>query len=91
MGLRHCFGLTTSLQLRYLRPARTDLEIEARGSIAEEDGRTVVVRVELTQEGKRLLSGTASYIIPTERIAEKLLGRPVPDAWRHLLSRAPTT
>jgi uncharacterized protein (TIGR00369 family) len=84
VGLRKRFGLTTSLQLRFLRPARTDREIEARGEIAEEDERQVVVRVELTQGDHRLLVGTATYVVPTVRIAERLLGRPLPEAWKAL-------
>jgi acyl-coenzyme A thioesterase PaaI-like protein len=84
IGLRGRFGLTLSLQLRYLRPAVLDREVEGRGSIAEDDGKTVVVRLALRQDGKRLLSGTASYVIPTVAMAEKVLERPLPDAWRRL-------
>lgn len=84
VGLRGRFGLTTSLQLRYLRPARADAEIEARGSIVEEDDRQVVVRIELVQGGGRLVTGTATYVIPTVRLAERILGRPLPEAWRAL-------
>jgi uncharacterized protein (TIGR00369 family) len=84
VGLRGRFGLTVSLQLRYLHPARTDLEIEGRGSIVEEDGRSAVVRLALRQDGKRLLAGTATYSLPTVATAERILGRALPDAWRAL-------
>lgn len=84
VGLRGRFGLTVSLQLRYMRPARTDLEIEGRGAIVEEDGKSAVVRLTLKQDGKRLLTGTATYSLPTVAMAEKVLGRALPDAWRAL-------
>jgi acyl-coenzyme A thioesterase PaaI-like protein len=82
VGLRQRFGLTVSLQLRYFRPARLDTEIEGRGAITEDDGKTVVVRLALRQDGKRILSGSATYTMPTIELAEKLIERPLPEAWR---------
>ncbi|MCB9684372.1 MAG: hypothetical protein H6735_04940 [Alphaproteobacteria bacterium] len=38
----------------------------------------------LLQDGKRILVGTLSYVIPTIAMAEKILGRPLPEEWRAL-------
>ncbi len=82
--LTGCFGFTTSMQLRFMRPARHDTPIDARGELIEhEDGRARV-RVTLTQEGKRLLTGTASYTLPTLAQAERMLGSQLPPEWTHL-------
>ncbi len=82
VGLKGHFALTASLQLRYLRPARMDRPIDGVGRIVEEgdDGR-VVVRIDLRQDGKRLLSGTGTYVMPTRAMAERLFGEALPEAW----------
>ena len=84
VALRGHFGVTASIQLRYMRPARTDLPIEARGRIVEQDQARTVVRIELRQSDKRLLTGTATYISPTVQAAEALFGQALPEAWKAL-------
>lgn len=84
VGLRGFFGFTASMQLRYVRPARTDQPIEARGRITDADGSRTVVRIELTQGGRRLLSGTASYVSPSAEVAERMLGQSLAPEWRAL-------
>lgn len=78
------FGFTTSLQLRFLRPARTDQPIDATGEILERTETTARVRVNLSQGGQTLLTGTVSFAIPTIDQAERILDRPLPEAWRPL-------
>lgn len=89
VGVRGHFGFTSSMQLRYLRPARSDAPIEARGRVTEADGARTVVRIELSQGGRKLLTGTASYVSPPVETAEKILGQPLPPEWRALAR--PTT
>jgi acyl-coenzyme A thioesterase PaaI-like protein len=84
VGKLQRFGFTTSLQLRYLRPARIGVPVEGRGRITAHDGPRVSVAVKLTQEGKTLLSGRIAYVIPTVEVAEKVLGQALPEAWHHL-------
>jgi len=84
VGLRGFFGFTSSMQLRYLRPARMDRPIEARGRITSADGARTTVRVELTQSGRTLLSGTASYVSPSADAAERMLGQALAPEWRSL-------
>lgn len=78
------FGFTTTMQLRYLRPARMALPVEARGRITHQDDNRVTVAVKLRQEGRTLLSGSIGYVVPTVALAEHLLGDDLPEAWRPL-------
>lgn len=89
VGLRGRFGLTSGMQLRYYRPARMDRPIEARGAIVEETARGIVVRVCLLQDDRKVLSGTITYVVPTIALAEKLIGGPLPEAWRRLTADGP--
>jgi uncharacterized protein (TIGR00369 family) len=82
IGLRGRMGFTSSLDVRLLRPARMELELEGRGSILKEAGKITVVKVQFSQEGKKTLTGRVSYMIPTVEEAEKVLGRTLPEAWR---------
>jgi len=84
VGLRERFGFTTSAQLKWLRPARLDAPIEARGRIVEESDTAVTVKVSLRQHGRLVLSGSLSYAYVTVEQAEKILGQPLPAAWHHL-------
>ncbi|MBX2796908.1 MAG: PaaI family thioesterase [Myxococcales bacterium] len=84
IGLRGMFAFTASLQLRYMRPARMDTPIEGTGRITDQEGGRTVVRVDLRQDGKRLLTGTATYVSPTVRMAERMLGQELPEAWKDL-------
>jgi len=88
VGIRGQFGLTTTMNLRYLRPARIDQPIEARGRISEQTDEAATVRVTLRQGGRRLLTGSISYVIPTVEIAERVMGSELPDAWRMLARRS---
>lgn len=84
VGLRGRFGFTTSLRMRFLRPARVDAPIEARGRITAESEGMVTVAVTLRQGEKNLARGQASFVIPTVEMAEKSLGMPLPESWRRL-------
>jgi len=84
VGMRNRFGLTTSMKLRYYRPARTSLPIEASGTIISESEAMVMVKVVLRQEDKRILSGTISYHLPTVEVAERIFGMELPPRWRAL-------
>lgn len=78
------FGFTTSMQVRYLRPARHGQPIEARGELVEAAESSARVRVKLSQGGETLLTATVSYLMPTLAQAESILGGPVPASWRTL-------
>lgn len=84
VGIRGHFGFTASMQLRYLRPARSDRPIEASGRVTDADGARTTVRIVLTQDDRKLVTGTATYMSPSAPMAEKILGMPLPEAWRKL-------
>ena len=79
-----CFGFTSGMQVRFLRPARTDRPIQARGELLEHTESSARVRMTLSQDGKKLLSGTATYMLPNATQAERILGMELPDAYRPL-------
>ena len=89
VGLLGRFGFTTSAQLKWLRPAKLDLPIEARGRIVERKGNVVTVKVGLRQDGHLVLSGAVTYALVTVAQAERILGQPLPEAWHHLAEPAP--
>lgn len=82
IGLRQRMGLTFSIQVRLLRPARIGLEITGRGKIVSEHDKSVTVKTTLEQEGKTILTGRIIYVLPDVGAAERTLGRTLPDAWR---------
>jgi len=84
IGLRGRFGFTTTMNLRYYRPARIADPIEGRARITDESEKMAVVQVTLRQDGKRILSGKISYAKVTAALAEKMMGRALPEEWRHL-------
>ena len=84
VGLKKRFGFTTSMSLRYYRPARTHLIIEARARIISEHNGLYTVQVTLRQAGQRVLSGRIGYAVPTESTAEAILQQPIPQAWKPL-------
>ncbi len=86
VGLRQRFGFTTSAHLRWLRPARMHLPIDARGTIVHENENGATVRVRLEQEGKSVLTGKLRYAFVTVAQAEKILGQALPEAW-HCMAR----
>lgn len=84
IGICGRFGFTSSMNVRYVRPARMDAPIEARGRVTSATDSVAMVQVILLQGGKRVLSGRISYALPTADAAERMLGAPLPDSWRRL-------
>ena len=89
VGLRGRFGFTASAQLKWLRPARMDVAIEARGRLLEETDGGATVQVGLRQVGRLVLTGTLRYVYATVPQAERMLGMPLPEAWRRLAKPDP--
>jgi acyl-coenzyme A thioesterase PaaI-like protein len=82
VGLLSKFGFTAQLEGKLLRPTRIHEEIVGRGRIAKHTGRTVRVAVTLSQREQDVFSGTFVFALLDLAAAEKLLGGPVPEAWR---------
>jgi acyl-coenzyme A thioesterase PaaI-like protein len=81
IGLRGRMGLTSTIDVRLLRPARMGIEIVGRGTIVSERDRIAIVSTVFKQEEKTTLSGKITFALPTATEAEKILGRPLPDSW----------
>lgn len=82
VGLRGRLGFTAALEARLLRPARVGVPIEGRGRIASETPRIVKVSVRLLQGGGEIFRGELTFAVLDEAGAERLLGGPLPDAWK---------
>lgn len=76
------FGFTTRMDLRLRLPARIGVEIEGRGRIVGDTRRLVDVEVTLAQSGAEVAGGTLRFALLAEAQAERLLGGPLPEAWR---------
>ncbi len=82
IGLLGKFGFTAQMNGRLHRPARIGILIEGRARITKESRRIVDVEVSLTQENERIFSGELRFVLLDEKGAEKMLGGPLPEAWK---------
>ena len=80
--LRDKFGFTAELKARLLRPVRIGAEVEGRGRVGRETHRVVRVTVELRQAGELAYAAEAAFALLDRAAAEKMLGGPLPEAWR---------
>jgi acyl-coenzyme A thioesterase PaaI-like protein len=82
IGLRERFGFTTSAELKLSRAVRIGREVTGRGRILKESARIVRVHVVLSQEDAVAAQGELSFVLLDEGAASKLLGMPLPEAWK---------
>lgn len=82
IGLLGKFGFTAQMSGKLARPARIGVEIEGRGRIAKQGTRVVDVAVSLAQEGSVVYAGELRFVLLDESGAERMLGRPLPEAWK---------
>ena len=87
VGLLGRMGFTTSMNVRYMRPVRLDIPVEARATLASQKGDIVTMRVSLSQEGKVGCIARVSYALPTVEAAENTMQRPMDPSWRHLFDK----
>lgn len=76
------FGFTTSIDGKLERPVRVNAEAIGRGRVVRNVRRIVVVEVTVEQGGERCFRGELRFVLLDEAGAERLLGRPLPEAWR---------
>lgn len=76
------FGFTTRFDGAIRRPLRPGRDVTGRGRITTQSRRTVDVAVRLEQDGLLAFEGAFSFALVTEVTAERLLGVPLPDAWK---------
>jgi len=82
IGLKKRFGFTVALQAKLQRPLRIQQQIEGRGRIVRDSTRLVDVGVTLSQADHVAYVGEFTFALLDERGAERLLGGPLPDAWK---------
>ena len=82
VALKGRFGFTVSLEARLSRAVRTGVEVVGRGRIDSETARFTKIAVDLQQAGATCFKGTFTFAILDEAGAEKVIGGPLPEAWK---------
>ena len=82
IGLVERFGFTAAMSCKLQKPVRIGIPVRGRGTTAQTGGRVVRVTIELDQGDSRAFTGDFTFALLDEAGAEKLLGGPLPDAWR---------
>lgn len=82
IGVLGKFGFTAEMHGKLKKPARIGVEIVGRGRIAKASTRIVDVEVELSQEGATVYTGELRFVLLDEKGAERMIGGPLPDAWK---------
>ncbi len=82
IGLLGKFGFTAQMSCKLLKPVRTNVALEGRGAIVRETSRVVTTRARILQAGEEMFTGDFSFVVLDRSGAEKLLGGPLPEAWR---------
>ena len=76
------FGFTAGFTAKFHAPVRIDQEVEARAAITRDGKRIVGVAVRIRQNGAVAFSGEFTFVVLDAQGTERLLGRPIPDAWK---------
>lgn len=76
------FGFTVSMECRLAKPVRIGTWVEGRGRIESDTPRFTKIAVELHQSGSVCFKGTFTFAVLDQAGAEKVLGGPLPEAWK---------
>lgn len=82
VALKGRFGFTASLEARLLGPIRVGREVTGTGRITADGRRVVRVGVALAQDDRATFEGSFTFALLDAKGAERLLERPLPEAWR---------
>lgn len=82
VGLKRRFGFTASMSARLAKPVRIGVEVVGRGRIVRETPRIQDVAIELEQQQSTVFTGDFRFVVLDEQGAERLLGGPLPEAWK---------
>jgi acyl-coenzyme A thioesterase PaaI-like protein len=82
VGLLEKFGFTAQLVGRLHKPIRIGIPVEGRAHITRNTPRLVASSVRLIQNGEAAFTGDFSFVLVDQFSAEKLLGGPLPEAWK---------
>jgi acyl-coenzyme A thioesterase PaaI-like protein len=76
------FGFTVALEARLSKAVRTGVEVLGVGRIESETSRFTKIAVELRQAEATCFRGTFTFAVLDEAGAEKVIGGPLPEAWK---------
>ncbi|PIE17808.1 MAG: hypothetical protein CSA66_05360 [Proteobacteria bacterium] len=82
VGLRGRIGLTTSLNVRYIRSLRLGQQVVGEGTISAEQAQSATVRVVLKQNGQIGCVARVCFILADGDKMEEILERGLPPGWR---------
>ncbi len=82
IGLLDKFGFTAQVSGKLKRPVRVGREVLGVGRILKGGSRVVTVLVTLSQDGEVAFLGEFGFVLVDASGAERLLGGPLPEAWR---------
>jgi acyl-coenzyme A thioesterase PaaI-like protein len=82
IALKEKFGFTSHFDGRLKAPVRIGQEIVGRARLTKDTTRVVKVGVTLTQNGILAFEGEVTFVLLDQSGAEKLLGGPLPEAWK---------
>jgi acyl-coenzyme A thioesterase PaaI-like protein len=82
IGLLEKFGFTARFAAKLRKPLRIGQEVVARGRISKPGERVVTVNVVLQQTEEMAMEAELDFVLLDASGAERLLGMPLPDAWR---------
>ena len=85
VGLLGRRGFTTSMTVRYMRPIRIGLPVEARARMISRKENTVILGVVLKQEERVGCRAQLAFMLPTLDSVERALKKPLPESWLHLI------
>lgn len=76
------FGFTAQMEAKLRAPVRIGVEVVGRGEVVRSSARTARVAVALRQHDAQVMTGEFAFALLDEGGAERLLGGPLPEAWR---------
>ena len=82
IGLLGKFGFTAQVNVKLRSPVRIGVPLEGRGFIVRETSRIVNAGVRISQDGKDACTGELAFVLMDQSGAERLLGGPLPEAWK---------
>ncbi|MCB9732612.1 MAG: PaaI family thioesterase [Deltaproteobacteria bacterium] len=86
VGLRGRIGLTTSMNVRYIRSLYLGREVLGTGKILTEGENTATLRVTLSQDGKAGCMAKVSFAMADADKMEGILENGLPPGWRRFFS-----
>ncbi len=82
IGLLGKFGFTARLQCALHHPVRIGEVVEARSWIDRDLRRLADVGIQIRQDDQDCMTGSFRFAVLDAEGAERLMGRPLSDAWR---------